>query len=212
MLGATKYLAELVVRMVAADAAPGKSFVSVRFGNVLGSRGSVVRTFEEQIRRGGPVTVTDPEMTRFFMTIPEASRLVIQAGAMGENGAVYVLSMGTPVRIIDLARAMIRLAAGDEEGIQIAFTGRWEGEKPHEELFADGEELRPTRSEHIVVARPESPIAERTRVEVDRLIRAAERCDWREFERGLRVLVPGFRSVQTSSPVAEGTYASSDVG
>ena len=212
MLGATKYLSEIVVRMVAADAAPGKSFASVRFGNVLGSRGSVVGTFEEQIRRGGPVTVTDPEMTRFFMTIPEASRLVIQAGAMGENGAVYVLNMGTPVRIIDLARDMIRLAGGDEEEIQIAFTSRREGEKLHEELFADGEEQRPTRSEHIVVARPESPIAEQTRVEIDRLIRAAERRDWRELERGLRVLVPGFRSVQTSSPVAEEIYAPSDVG
>jgi FlaA1/EpsC-like NDP-sugar epimerase len=151
-------------------------------------------------------------MTRFFMTIPEASRLVIQAGAMGENGAVYVLNMGTPVRIIDLARDMIRLAGGDEEDIQIAFTSRREGEKLHEELFADGEEQRPTRSEHIVVARPESPIAEQTRVEIDRLIRAAERRDWRELERGLRVLVPGFRSVQTSSPVAEEIYAPSDVG
>ena len=110
MLGATKWLAELVVRMAAEEARLGQSFVSVRFGNVLGSRGSVVRVFEDQIRRGGPITVTDPEMTRYFMTIPEASRLVIQAGAMGQNGGVYVLNMGTPTRIVDLARDMVRLA------------------------------------------------------------------------------------------------------
>jgi len=212
-LGATKYLTELVIRMIAADAPPGKSFVSVRFGNVLGSRGSVVRTFEEQIRRGGPVTVTHPEMTRYFMTIPEASRLVIQAGAMGENGAMYVLNMGTPVRIVDLARDMIRLAGADEDEIEVVFTSRGAGEKLHEELFTDGEKLRPTRSEHIVVASPGSPIAEGTRVEVDRLIGAAERRDWLELKRLLWALVPGFGSVQTPPTAgADRPIASSQVG
>ena len=213
MLGATKYLTELVVRMIAADASPGKSFVSVRFGNVLGSRGSVVRTFEEQIRRGGPVTVTHPEMTRYFMTIPEASRLVIQAGAMGMNGAVCVLNMGTPVRIIDLARDMIRLAGADEDEIEVVFTSRRAGEKLHEELFGDGEELLPTSSEHIVVASPGSPIPERARVEVDRLVGAAERRDWLELERLLRALVPGFGSVQTAPTAgADWSIASSEAG
>jgi FlaA1/EpsC-like NDP-sugar epimerase len=213
ILGATKCLAELVVRMAAEQARLGQSFVSVRFGNVLGSRGSVVRVFEDQIRRGGPVTVTDPEMTRYFMTIPEASRLVIQAGAMGQNGAVCVLNMGTPVRIVDLARDMIRLAGADEDEIEVVFTSRRAGEKPHEELFADGEELRPTRSEHIVIASPGSPIAERTRVEVDRLIGAAEHRDWLELRRLLRALVPGFGSVQTPPTAgADRPIASSQVG
>ena len=175
MMGVTKSLAERVVRMVGTRALADQVFVSVRFGNVLGSRGSVVPVFQEQIARGGPLTITDPEMTRYFMTIPEASRLVIQAGALGVNGAVFVLDMGEPVRIVDLAREMIHLAGADEDDIGIVFTGARPGEKLHEELFTDEEQLGATTHQQIMVAHHEPAVDEQARTWVDTLITAAER-------------------------------------
>jgi FlaA1/EpsC-like NDP-sugar epimerase len=135
VLGYSKRVAERLTAHVATHAATG-TFMSVRFGNVLGSRGSVLGTFRDQIERGGPVTVTDREVTRFFMTIPEAVQLVIQAGAIGESGEVLVLDMGDPVRIYDVAK---RLVAQSNQSIPIVFTGLRVGEKLHEELFGDGE-------------------------------------------------------------------------
>lgn len=136
VLGVSKFLAETIVRAGADRAAPGTKLVSVRFGNVLGSRGSVVPIFRDQILRGGPVTVTDPKMTRYFMTVPEASQLVLQAGLLGETGKVYVLDMGDPVLILDLAKDMITLSGLDPElDIEIKFTGIRPGEKLFEELF-----------------------------------------------------------------------------
>lgn len=142
VMGASKRLAEMCVR----DAASrhGVSYVVVRFGNVLGSRGSVVPFFKRQIERGGPVTVTHPEMTRFFMTIPEAVHLVLQAGGMGKGGELYVLDMGQPVKIVDLARDLISLSGLTEQEIPIVFTGIRPGEKLDERLYEEGAQISHT--------------------------------------------------------------------
>ncbi|HYJ61473.1 MAG TPA: nucleoside-diphosphate sugar epimerase/dehydratase [Actinomycetota bacterium] len=200
VLGATKWLGEEVVRMTAARADAGQSFVSVRFGNVLGSRGSVVPAFQAQISQGGPVTVTDPEMTRYFMTIPEASRLVIQAGALGGNGDVYVLNMGTPVPSVDLARDMIRLAGAQDDGVRIEFTGPRPGEKTHEELFTEAERHRATAHDDIVVVNQATGADQGAMEEIDLLIDAAARRDWADIGRHLGTLIPGFVPSRLGSP------------
>jgi FlaA1/EpsC-like NDP-sugar epimerase len=151
VMGATKRIAELIVHRAAVT--NRRNFVSVRFGNVLGSRGSVVPTFLKQIRAGGPVTVTHPEMRRYFMTIPEAVQLVLQAGALGRGGEVFVLDMGEPVRVVDLATDLIRLS-GLEVGrdVQISFTGMRPGEKLYEEMFFGGEHVTPTNHAKVLRA------------------------------------------------------------
>jgi FlaA1/EpsC-like NDP-sugar epimerase len=141
VMGATKRLAEMLVKDIAGEY-PETVYASVRFGNVLGSRGSVVPTFRQQIEAGGPVTVTHPEMIRYFMTIPEAVSLILQAGAMAEDYGTYVLEMGRPVRITDLARKMIEIMGAPS--VQIRFIGLRPGEKLKEELFEEGEERMPT--------------------------------------------------------------------
>lgn len=138
VMGATKRAAELVVSYMAGQGGATK-FMAVRFGNVLGSSGSVIPKFKEQIARGGPVTVTHPDITRYFMTIPEAARLVVQAAAIGEGGQVFVLDMGEPMKIVDLARDMIRLSGHSLHQIRVEFTGLRPGEKLYEELLADGD-------------------------------------------------------------------------
>lgn len=152
VMGASKRLAELVVQEI--DARSETRFVAVRFGNVMGSAGSVIPVFREQIASGGPVTVTHPEMTRYFMTIPEASQLVLQAGAMGEGGEIFVLDMGQPVRILELAQDMIRLSGLDPaEDIEIVFTGVRPGEKLFEELQTSGESISKTRHSKIFIGK-----------------------------------------------------------
>jgi FlaA1/EpsC-like NDP-sugar epimerase len=159
VMGASKRLAEQVVQGIAA-LHPNTQYVSVRFGNVLGSSGSVVPLFSRQIARGGPVTVTHPEIVRYFMTIPEASQLVLQAGLMGESGQIFVLDMGEPVRIVELARMLIRLSGKSEQEIPITFTGLRPGEKLYEELLADDETTVPTRHPKLRVAKTAGPLPE----------------------------------------------------
>ncbi|MDO9010086.1 MAG: nucleoside-diphosphate sugar epimerase/dehydratase, partial [Thiobacillus sp.] len=150
VMGATKRLAEMVCQ--AMQQANGTRFVSVRFGNVLGSSGSVIPKFQQQIEAGGPVTVTHPDITRYFMSIPEAAQLVLQAGLMGKGGEIFVLDMGEPVKIAELAKLMIRLSGADVDRIRIEYTGLRPGEKLYEELLADDESTLPTPHPKLRVA------------------------------------------------------------
>ena len=156
VMGASKRLAEMVCQSL--QQTSGTQFVMVRFGNVLGSTGSVIPKFRDQILKGGPVTVTHPEITRFFMSIPEAVQLLLQAGLMGKGGEILVMDMGEPVRIADLAREMIRLSGYTEDEIAITYTGLRPGEKLYEEVLADGENTLPTPHPklHVAQARHEN--------------------------------------------------------
>lgn len=193
IMGATKRLAEHLVRF-AASRGP-RHYVAVRFGNVLGSRGSVVPTFMAQIERGGPVTVTHPDMRRYFMTIPEAVQLVLQAGALGQGGELFVLDMGDPVKIADLARDLIRLS-GLEEGsdIEIRYTGIRPGEKLYEEVLFGDEDVRETAHAKVIRVLAADP-AEELQKGIDELIRLATvgEVDEGRLREAIIALVPDFQ-------------------
>jgi FlaA1/EpsC-like NDP-sugar epimerase len=193
VMGASKRVAELVVLDASLKCSAHQTFCSVRFGNVLGSRGSVVPLFREQIQRGGPITVTHPEMRRYFMTIPEAARLVLQAGGLQDNGRVYVLNMGQPVRIVDLARDMIHFSGLEPEtDIEIKFTGVRPGEKLYEELLTAEEGTKATCVESIYTARAMAPADSFTYL-LNRLIRAAEEQQQEAVRARLGEIVESFR-------------------
>jgi len=200
VMGATKRVAELLLREKAREL--GRPYVAVRFGNVLGSRGSVVPLFREQIARGGPITITHPEAERYFMTIPEAAQLVLQAAALGQGGEIFVLDMGTRVKIIDLALDLIRLSGlMPGRDIDIVYTGLRPGEKLREEIFIDSERHSRTAHERIFVSKedlgaPADPVG--LYQQVSELIKIARRGDPDAVRRKLREIVPEFSQEDTA--------------
>lgn len=191
VMGASKRLAELVLQGVAAGF-PRTEYVSVRFGNVLGSSGSVVPLFTSQIARGGPVTVTHPEIVRYFMTIAEAAQLVLQAGLMGRSGQIFVLDMGEPVKIVELARMLIRLSGKTEQDIPITYTGLRPGEKLYEELLADDEMTEPTPHPKLRIAKTAGLLLDVQAV-AEWIRDAGAAPDGKELRRWLRRQVPEYR-------------------
>lgn len=193
IMGASKRIAEMMVLRAAQKS--GRRFVVTRFGNVLGSRGSVVPTFKRQIAEGGPITITDPEITRYFMTIPEAVQLVLQAAVLGKGGEVFMFDMGQPVKIVDLAKDLIRLS-GYEVGkdIEIEFTGLRPGEKLYEELFIAGEKYDPTQHEKIMtLANASRIVPEIVDFKVDALCAAADKNDCYSIVFLLKQLLPEYK-------------------
>lgn len=201
VMGATKRAAEMYCQTLDIEDRSGTRFVTVRFGNVLGSTGSVVPLFQDQLARGGPLTVTHPEMARYFMTVREAVELVIEAAAAGHaahEGKLFVLDMGAPVRIVDLARQMIRLAGlRPDQDVPIAFTGIRPGEKLYEELFHGGEPLAPSGLPGIFVAAPRTQDKSALADGIAAVARAAATGNDRAVRDALRHLVPEYRPATT---------------
>jgi FlaA1/EpsC-like NDP-sugar epimerase len=192
VMGATKRVAEMLIE--ATNRVNSTRFMAVRFGNVIASSGSVIPIFQEQISQGRPVTVTHPEVTRYFMSIPEASQLILQAGAMGEGGEIFILEMGKPLHIADLARDLIRLNGLEPEvDIPIQYIGLRPGEKLVEELLTDGEGLVPTNHEKIMVLRGNSCDGEELNVRIEMLVAAARSYNAVAIKQLLREIVPEYR-------------------
>jgi len=194
VMGATKRVAEYIVQWAARRAREGQVFVSVRFGNVLGSRGSVVPVFQELIRKRKPITITHPEMKRYFMTIGEAVQLVLQAGGLGDNGSVYVLDMGEPIKIVDLAKELVRLSGLDpDKDVEITYTGIRPGEKLFEEILSAEEGTRTSRHEKIFIARNSAPSDKELEEGLLELFEAARSYDEKAMRRALKKLVPTYK-------------------
>ncbi|MFQ6112866.1 MAG: polysaccharide biosynthesis protein [bacterium] len=192
IMGVSKRLAELYVQAISCDSTTG--FVTVRFGNVLGSNGSVVTLFQKQIERGGPVTVTDPRMTRYFMTISEAVTLILQASAIGEGGEIFVLDMGEPIKVVDMARHLITLSGLKPDlDIPIEFIGRRPGEKIFEQLWHDGEIPEPTDFDKILVARTNGHDNWYLSQELDEILELAENMQREELFEKIQGLIPSYQ-------------------
>jgi FlaA1/EpsC-like NDP-sugar epimerase len=193
VMGASKRIAEMLVK----DAAlrTGRPYVSVRFGNVLGSNGSVVPIFQEQLENGEPLTITHPDMTRYFMTIPEAAWLILDAAAIGRDGDLFVLDMGDPVRIVDLALDLVRLAGRDPESQPMETVGLRPGEKLHEELFYEAEKVEPTENEKVLRAQASGPPSN-----VREVVRGLLAMATGEDESSLRPALLGYASQVDATP------------
>jgi FlaA1/EpsC-like NDP-sugar epimerase len=202
VMGASKRLAEMCVQSLHTRNPRNTRFMAVRFGNVLGSSGSVVPIFNKQIAAGGPVTVTHPDVTRYFMTIPEAVGLVLQSAALGEGGEIFILDMGEPVRILDLARQLIKLSGfAPEKDIRIEFTGLRPGEKLFEEMNYQGESITATRHPKILRLLCEPRSIDALRAAVARLTEQADRLDSNQLKRLLSQTVPEYRPQFQEIPV-----------
>jgi FlaA1/EpsC-like NDP-sugar epimerase len=202
VMGASKRVAEMVVQELATRSKC--RFMSVRFGNVLGSRGSVIPLFKKQIASGGPITITHPDIIRYFMTIPEASQLVLQAGALGHGGEVFVLDMGAPVKIVDLARDLIKLSGLEPEvDIKIKFTGLRPGEKLYEELLTAEEGTASTQHKKIFIAKPTPVDRERLELGLTLLSTAATAGDDLAIRRGLKGLVDTYKFQKAEAETLE---------
>ena len=213
VMGASKRIAEIYTQSLdgqqsiqlidtttgASKLVKGTRFITTRFGNVLGSNGSVIPRFRAQIEKGGPLTVTHPDITRYFMTIPEAVQLVLEAGTMGNGGEIYVFDMGKPVKIVDLAKKMIQLA-GLKPGkdVEIIYTGLRSGEKLYEELLNDGEKVLPTHHDKINIARVNPMDHEHAKRVIYELIALNERKNSSGVVRKMKEIVPEF--VSRNSP------------
>lgn len=199
VMGASKRIAEIYVQSLnnylSKKNPDATKFITTRFGNVLGSNGSVIPVFKKQIDQGGPITVTHPEITRFFMTIPEACKLVLEAGAMGKGGEIFVFDMGKSIRIIDLAKKMIQLS-GLEVGkdIEIIYTGLRSGEKLYEEIFSSTENTMPTYHHKILIAKTREESYEKVKRDIELLINSAEDYDELKLVGIMKYIVPEFKS------------------
>jgi FlaA1/EpsC-like NDP-sugar epimerase len=191
IMGSSKRIAEMYIQDLSGTSKT--NFVTVRFGNVLGSEGSVVPIFKKQIAEGGPVTVTHPEMKRYFMTIPEASQLVLQAATMGKGGEIFVLEMGEPVKIVDLARELITLSGfSPEEDIEIKFTNPRPGEKLFEELSIEGEDMQRTRHPKISIWKNIPIDRDKLHTGIKELMEITEKGDREQIIRKIKSLVPKY--------------------
>ena len=192
IMGASKRIVELLTQIYAREY--NSRCMAVRFGNVVGSAGSVLPLFEKQIERGGPVTVTHPEVTRYFMTIPESAQLILQAGAIGKGGEIFILKMGTPVRIDDMARDLIRMSGLKPDlDIEVKYIGLRPGEKLYEELITEGEGITETDHDEIMVLNCENgSCLEEMRGYIEELVRLAEACDAEEIKKALKRIVPEY--------------------
>ena len=210
VMGTTKRIAELILQSRPESAT---KFMAVRFGNVIGSSGSVIPLFKRQIRNGGPVTVTHPEMTRYFMTIPEACQLILQAGTMGTGGEIFILKMGTPVKIAEMAKDLIRLS-GKEPGvdIEITYTGSRPGEKLYEELISHGEGVVPTTHDEIMVLRPGADTSdilspgfrEHLEAQIQTLVASAKEYDSEKIKAVMHRIVPEYEISISASVLQKG--------
>jgi FlaA1/EpsC-like NDP-sugar epimerase len=195
VMGASKRASELFVQALQKTPDNTTKFITTRFGNVLGSNGSVIPHFKKQIEKGGPVTITHPDIIRYFMTIPEACELVLQAGTMGQGGEIYVFDMGEPVKILDLARRMIKLSGFTPDlDIKIIYTGLRPGEKLYEELLSDDTKTMPTHNEKIMISRDKTMEFEEIDKKFLDIIEAA--ADQNNFDvvKMLKCIVPEFKS------------------